>query len=111
MLISSLTSDSNTRQYSTKTVNVQKISGIPEIPGSVPFAGHLHLLGGSTGKADATVWTEWSQKYGWDLFQMRFGQERVVVANTYTSIKEIWVSNSAAAISRYVVPMSPTGTL
>ncbi|KAI1374165.1 cytochrome P450 [Hypoxylon crocopeplum] len=87
-------------RVSIATTNVPKIKGIPEIPGAIPIAGHLPLLGGSTGKADTTVWTEWYQKYGWELFQMRFGQERVVVANTYSAIREIWVGNSAAVISR-----------
>lgn len=77
-----------------------KIKGIPEIPGAVPFAGHLPWLGGSSGKSDTAVWTEWRQKYGWEIFQMRFGQERVVAVNSYDAIKEIWVMNSAATISR-----------
>jgi phenylacetate 2-hydroxylase len=87
-------------QYSTWT-NVPKIKGIPEIPGALPFVGHLHLLGGTSGRNDVTVWSSWVKKYGWNMFQLRMGNERVVVVNDFMTVKELWAgSSSTTLISR-----------
>ncbi len=89
-------------QFGYRTTNVPRIKGIPQIPGAVPFAGHLPLLGGRSGKADTTLWTEWHHQHGWPLFQLQYGQERIVVANTYALIREIWVAHASSTISRPV---------
>ncbi|KIX03624.1 uncharacterized protein Z518_07177 [Rhinocladiella mackenziei CBS 650.93] len=88
-------------KYSTYT-NIPRIKQLPEIPGALPFAGHLHLLGGALGACDATVWSNWFQRFNWPIFQLRYGNERVVIVNKHADIKELWVSNSAALISRPV---------
>jgi hypothetical protein len=64
------------------------------------FIGHLHLHAGASGKNDAAVWAEWSKKLGSNLLQVRFGSRKVVIANSFDSIKEIFVANAAATSAK-----------
>jgi phenylacetate 2-hydroxylase len=70
------------------------------MPNALPFIGHLHLHAGASGKNDSSVWEEWSKKLGSDLLQVKFGNRRIVVANSYESIKEIFVTNGASTNAR-----------
>ena len=64
-----------------------KIRGIPEVPG-VPIFGNLIQLG----EFHALKCKEWSLKYG-PVFQIRLGNKRVVVANSFKTVKELWIDN------------------
>ena len=74
--------------------DVPKIKGLPEIPG-VPIFGNLLQLGAD----HATVAQKWSKKYG-PVFQVRMGNRRIVFANTFESVKNLWITNQSALISR-----------
>nr|QFR37248.1 cytochrome P450 [Cyberlindnera americana] len=75
----------------------ERIKGIPSVP-SLPFIGNLHQVNSNP----ALTYSRWSQKYG-DVFQMRLGTQTVVVANSYDSVKHLWISNSNANNSRPVL--------
>ena len=71
-----------------------KIKGLPEIPGW-PIFGSLFELG----TKHPLVTKSWSTKYG-PVFQARLGNKRIVFANTFDSVYELWVKNQSALISR-----------
>ena len=72
----------------------KKIKGMPEVPG-YPIVGNLTQLGSQ----HAVVCKEWARKHG-PVFQLRFGNKRVVVANSYKAVKELWIDHQSATISR-----------
>jgi phenylacetate 2-hydroxylase len=74
--------------------DIPKIKGLPEIPG-LPIVGSLYGLGDNHAKKAA----EWSKKYG-PVFQVRMGNRRIVFANTFDSVKNLWITNQSALISR-----------
>jgi hypothetical protein len=74
--------------------DIPKIKGIPEIPG-LPIVGNLYGLGDNQAKKAA----EWSKKYG-PVFQVRMGNRRIIFANTFDSVRELWITNQSALISR-----------
>lgn len=95
--------------------DIPKIKGLPEIPG-VPVFGNLLQLGDSHPKVAA----QWAKKYG-PVFQTRYGNkvrqlrfplvlsrryllthttQRVIFANTFESVKQLWIENQSALISR-----------
>ncbi|OCK82643.1 cytochrome P450 [Lepidopterella palustris CBS 459.81] len=80
-------------RYLNRT-DVPKIKGIPEIPG-VPIFGNLLQLGNSHAK----VAQKWSKQYG-PVFQVRMGNRRIIFANTFESVKQLWITNGSALISR-----------
>lgn len=98
-------------RYFNRT-DTPKVKNLPEIPG-VPIFGNLLQFGVSHAKVAAKL----AKKYG-PVFQVRFGNrvrnlynpvlffwllkllQRIVFANTFESVKEIWVTNQSALISR-----------
>ncbi|KAJ0418269.1 phenylacetate 2-hydroxylase [Aspergillus carlsbadensis] len=80
-------------RYFNRT-DVPKIKGLPEIPG-FPIFGNLIQLGDQ----HATVAGNWAKKYG-PVFQVRMGNKRVVFANTFDSVRQLWIKDQAALISR-----------
>lgn len=74
--------------------DVPKIKGLPQIPG-YPIFGNLAQLGENHAKKAQ----EWSKKYG-PVFQVRMGNRRIVFANTFESVKNLWITNQSALISR-----------
>jgi phenylacetate 2-hydroxylase len=76
--------------------DIAKIQGIPEIPGSTPFYGHLKVLGND----HATAFEEIAAKNDWPVFQAKLGNRRIVVVNTFETAQEWMVKNSAATIDR-----------
>ena len=74
--------------------DIPKIKGLPEIPG-LPIVGSLYALGDNHAKQAA----EWSKKYG-PVFQVRMGNRRIIFANTFDSVKNLWITNQSALISR-----------
>ncbi|EEA24822.1 hypothetical protein EYB25_004077 [Talaromyces marneffei] len=71
-----------------------KIKGLPEIPG-VPIFGNLIQLGENHAKVAA----EWAKQYG-PVFQVRMGNKRIVFANSFESVKQLWLKEQSALISR-----------
>ncbi|KAI4135814.1 MAG: hypothetical protein LQ347_000360, partial [Umbilicaria vellea] len=71
-----------------------KIKGLPEVPG-VPIFGSLLQLGDVHAKRAGA----WVKKFG-PVFQVRLGNRRIVFANTFESVKHIWITNQSALISR-----------
>ncbi|MCJ1394146.1 hypothetical protein MMC18_007024 [Xylographa bjoerkii] len=80
-------------RYFNRT-DVAKIKGIPEIPG-VPIFGNLLQLGNEHAKNAGA----WVKQYG-PVFQVRMGNKRIVFANTFDSVKHLWITNQSALISR-----------
>jgi phenylacetate 2-hydroxylase len=80
-------------RYFNRT-DVPKIKGLPEIPG-VPIFGNLLQLGNK----HATVAAKWAKEYG-PVFQVRMGNKRVVFANSFDSVRQLWIKDPSALISR-----------
>lgn len=74
--------------------DISKIKGLPEVPG-LPIVGSLYELGDNHAKKAA----ELSKKYG-PVWQIRMGNRRIVFANTFDSVKQLWITNQSALISR-----------
>lgn len=47
-----------------------------------------------------TKYSQWSQELKTDLFQMRLGDQRTVVANSFQVIKDLWVTRASDLIDR-----------
>lgn len=77
-------------------VDISLIQGIPEIPGGELLAGHLHQLGSD----HATTAQQWSEKYGWPIFQLRMGYRRTVMINSFEGAREWFVKNQSATLDR-----------
>ncbi|KAI7159753.1 Phenylacetate [Hortaea werneckii] len=76
------------------STDVPEIKNLPKIPG-LPILGNLHQLG----QYHARVAQEWSKKYG-PVFQVRMGNRRIIFANTFDSVRNLWITNQSALISR-----------
>ncbi|ODV91549.1 hypothetical protein CANCADRAFT_72821 [Tortispora caseinolytica NRRL Y-17796] len=74
--------------------DVPRIKGLPEVPGW-PIVGNLFQLG----ENHAVVYKKWAENYG-PVFQVRLGNKRVVIANTFESVRKLWIDNQSALISR-----------
>lgn len=75
------------------------ISGILEIPGALPVAGHLLALGDD----HATVCERWWREYKQSIFQIRLGNTRAVVVNSFDDCKKMLVGHQSAVIDRPTV--------
>lgn len=82
-------------RWSTST-DIAKIEGIPEIPGALPITGHLLELG----EDHATVCEGWWRRYGQSVFQIRLGNTRAVVVNSFEDAKRMLVGHQSAVIDR-----------
>lgn len=78
--------------------DVGRITGIPEPGGAVAFYGHLNSK--ALGSDHPTALQEYSVKNGWPLVQVRFGQRRVVVLNTFAAAQHFIIRNAGATIDR-----------
>ncbi|KAB8339129.1 hypothetical protein FH972_022065 [Carpinus fangiana] len=76
------------------STDVPKIKNLPEIPGKPIFGSLLEL-----GNQHALVATRWAQKYG-PVFQARLGNKRIIFANTFDSVKALWIKEQSSLISR-----------
>ncbi|CAL1372558.1 unnamed protein product [Linum trigynum] len=70
---------------------------IPEIPGSLPFIGHLHLLGGKDMLARKLA--AFADKHG-SMFTIRLGSYPTVVVSDFESMKDCFVKNDRALAAR-----------
>ncbi|KAL9055306.1 MAG: hypothetical protein Q9162_003613 [Coniocarpon cinnabarinum] len=71
-----------------------RVKNLPEIPG-LPLFGSLIDLG----QYHARVAGKWAEKHG-PVFQARLGNRRIIFANSFESVKTLWISNQSALISR-----------
>jgi len=71
-------------QYLNAT-DIPKIQGLPEIPGAWPIVGHLLKLG----EDHATVCEGWWKQYKYSVFQIRLGNTRAVVVNSFDDCKRM----------------------
>lgn len=82
-------------QYVTYT-DIPYIKGLPEIPGALPIVGHLLSLG----EDHATVCEKWWRQYKQSIFQIKLGNTRAVVVNSFDDCKRMLVGNQSAVIDR-----------
>ncbi|KAF2680009.1 cytochrome P450 [Lentithecium fluviatile CBS 122367] len=80
----------------TTRTDIPYIKNLPEIPGALPIVGHLLQLGDD----HATVCEKWWRQYGHSVYQIRLGNTRAVVVNSFADCKKMLVSNSQALIDR-----------
>ena len=71
-----------------------RIKNLPEVSGWPVFGSLIEL-----GEYHARVAGKWAQKYG-PVFQARLGNRRIIFANTFESVKTLWITNQSALISR-----------
>lgn len=76
--------------------DVPKIKGIPELPNSIPFFGHLKYLG----LDHTSVFHQYYLNKGWDLVQAKLGNRRILVLNSYDAAQQFMVKNASATIDR-----------
>ncbi|KAL4808580.1 cytochrome P450 [Aspergillus unguis] len=74
--------------------DVPFIHNLPYVPG-VPVFGNLFQLGTEHPKRLAAL----AEKYG-PVIQIRLGNKRFVVANSFESVKDLWIHNQSNLISR-----------
>ncbi|KAI7382823.1 phenylacetate 2-hydroxylase [Hortaea werneckii] len=82
-------------KLSTRT-SPSKISGIYEIPGALPIVGHLFHLGDD----HASVCEKWWRTYKHSVFQIRLGNTRAVVVNSFEDCKRMLIGHQSASIDR-----------
>lgn len=70
------------------------IKGLPAKRGW-PIVGVLFQLS----KSHPLTYRKWAEELG-PVYQVRLGHKRVVVANSYASVRELWITNMRANISR-----------
>ncbi|POS73745.1 cytochrome P450 [Diaporthe helianthi] len=69
---------------------------MPEIPGAAPIFGHLLSLG----EDHATVCEKWWRQYGHSVFQIKLGNTRTVVVNSFEDCRKMLLGNQNALIDR-----------
>ncbi|KAJ5810995.1 hypothetical protein N7447_010511 [Penicillium robsamsonii] len=76
--------------------DIPHIKGLPEIPGAVPLFGHLLKLG----EDHATVLEKWWRQHNQSVFQIKLGNTRAVVVNSFDDCKKMLLGNQNAVIDR-----------
>ncbi len=76
--------------------DIPKLRGIAELPGSIPFYGHLKKLG----LDHASVFQEFREKNNADVIQAKLGNRRIVVLNSFEAAQEWIVRDASATIDR-----------
>ena len=80
----------------TTATDIHFIKGLPEIPGALPITGHLLELGDD----HATVCENWWKKYKHSTFQVRLGNTRAVVVNSFEDCRRMLIGHQSAVIDR-----------
>ncbi|KAJ4370424.1 hypothetical protein N0V83_004942 [Neocucurbitaria cava] len=78
------------------STDIGHIKGIPEIPGAVPIFGHLLKLG----EDHASSCEKWWRQYKQPVFQIKLGNTRAVVFNSFEACRDILVKHQNAVIDR-----------
>jgi phenylacetate 2-hydroxylase len=76
------------------STDIPKIKGLAEAPGW-PIFGSLFELG----ENHALALSKMAKSLG-PVFQVRMGNKRIIAANSFDSIRELWIRNQSALISR-----------
>ncbi|KAI4717662.1 cytochrome P450, partial [Aureobasidium sp. EXF-10727] len=76
--------------------DIKHIKGIPEIPGAIPIFGHLLKLG----EDHASTCEKWWRQYNEPVFQVKLGNTRAVVFNSFEACRDILVKHHNAVIDR-----------
>lgn len=76
--------------------DIKKIKGIPEIPGAKPVFGHLLSLGDD----HASVCEKWWREYNWPVFQIKLGNIRAVVINSWDEVNKMVTKTKTNLIDR-----------
>ncbi|KAF5000111.1 hypothetical protein FDECE_11273 [Fusarium decemcellulare] len=76
--------------------DIPHIKGMPEIPGAVPVFGHLLKLG----EDHASTCEKWWRQYKHSVFQIKLGNTRAVVVNSFDDCKKMLLGNQNAVIDR-----------
>ncbi|KAH7325809.1 cytochrome P450 [Stachybotrys elegans] len=76
--------------------DIPHIKGLPEIPGAVPIFGHLLKLG----EDHASTCEKWWRQYNHSVFQIKLGNTRAVVVNSFEDCKKMLLGNQNAVIDR-----------
>ncbi|PWI71873.1 phenylacetate 2-hydroxylase [Purpureocillium lilacinum] len=76
--------------------DIPHIKGLPEIPGAIPLFGHLLKLG----EDHASTCEKWWRQYGYSCFQIKLGNTRAVVVNSFDDCKKMLLGNQNAVIDR-----------
>ncbi|KAL7905009.1 putative cytochrome P450 phenylacetate 2-hydroxylase [Trichoderma velutinum] len=74
--------------------DVSFIKGLPHLRG-VPIFGNLFLLGKHHARNSARL-----AKTVGDVFQVRLGNRRFIYVNSFETVKDFWIKNQSALISR-----------
>src|SRR5436853_3057405 len=82
-------------QWSVST-DIPKIKGIPESPAVLPMVVHRTKLGDD----HASVCEGWWRRYGQSVFQIRLGNTRAVVVNSFDDAKRMLIGHQSAVIDR-----------
>ncbi|PYH93380.1 cytochrome P450 [Aspergillus ellipticus CBS 707.79] len=77
-------------------VDYPKVKGILEIPGGELIAGHLYQLEDD----HATTTERWAKQFHWPVFQIRMGNRRAVILNSFEAAREWLVKNQSATLDR-----------
>lgn len=77
-------------------VDYSTIRGLPEIPDAPLLSGHLYMLGDD----HASKAEEWSKTHEWPVYQVRMGNRRAVMINSFSAAKEWIIKNQSATIDR-----------
>ncbi|SMQ54122.1 unnamed protein product [Zymoseptoria tritici ST99CH_3D7] len=78
------------------STDIDRINGIPQIPGAVPICVHLLKLG----EDHASTCERWWRQYNHPVFQIRLGNTRAVVFNSFDDCRDILVKHHSAVIDR-----------
>ncbi|KAK3116030.1 hypothetical protein LTR53_004036 [Teratosphaeriaceae sp. CCFEE 6253] len=80
----------------TTQTDKPRIKGIFEVPNAWPIVGHLLQLGDD----HATVCEKWWRQYKQDVFQIRLGNTRAVVVNSFDACRKMLIGHQTATIDR-----------
>ncbi|PWY93233.1 cytochrome P450 [Aspergillus sclerotioniger CBS 115572] len=80
----------------TMVTDIPHIKGLPEIPGAIPMFGHLRKLGDD----HASVCERWWRQYGHSVFQIKLGNTRAVVFNSFEDCRAVLLGHQNAIIDR-----------
>lgn len=76
--------------------DIPHIAGLPEIPGAIPVFGHLLKLG----EDHASTCEKWWRQYNHSVFQIKLGNTRAVVVNSFDDCKKMLLGHQNAVIDR-----------
>ncbi|KAI4836089.1 cytochrome P450, partial [Aureobasidium sp. EXF-8845] len=76
--------------------DIKRIKGIPEAPGAIPIFGHLLKLG----EDHASSCEKWWRQNNEPVFQIKLGNTRAVVFNSFEACRDILVKHHNAVIDR-----------